>query len=139
MSTFERKAKQREVELKLELEPNLPLIKVDVELMQQDLAKLVTNALNYTPKGGVICLRAKLSSKSVVLEVKDTGKGVTADKLPHLFKRFYRADESRNTESGGTGLGLAIAKSIVELHGGEISASSIEGQGMTISIFLDAY
>ncbi len=70
------------------------------------------------------------------LEVKDTGEGVPADKLPHLFERFYTADESFISKTGNTGLGLAIAKSIVNLHGGNISASSLKGQGTTISICL---
>jgi signal transduction histidine kinase len=71
----------------------------------------------------------------VVLKVSDTGKGIPGEKLPHIFERFYRADESRSGENGGgSGLGLAIAKSIVELNGGSISAQSALGQGTAISI-----
>jgi signal transduction histidine kinase len=68
--------------------------------------------------------------------VSDTGQGIPAEDLPHIFDRFYRADRSRTRSSGGTGLGLAIAKQIVAAHGGTIAASSTDGQGTTISIAL---
>jgi two-component system, OmpR family, sensor histidine kinase BaeS len=127
--------------------------------MAQVLANLVSNALRYTPSGGRITLSAsselrvtgselpvddtatqnsklKTQNALVVLQVSDTGRGIPAEDLPHVFDRFYRADRSRARGSGGAGLGLAIAKQIVAAHEGEIWAESVEGQGTTIGIAL---
>jgi two-component system sensor histidine kinase VicK len=70
------------------------------------------------------------------ISIKDSGPGIEADKVDHIFDRFYRLDESRNRGEGGSGLGLAIAKSIVQAHGGQIWAESVPGQGLTVLIVL---
>jgi two-component system sensor histidine kinase BaeS len=122
-------------------EPDLPeiaerQINVDPERMMQMLGNLVSNALRYTPEGGQISLGATQRGDDVLLTVQDNGAGIAAEALPHIFERFYRGDPSRQQQNGESGLGLAIAKSIVEAHGGKISAQSTFGEGTTFTILL---
>jgi two-component system sensor histidine kinase BaeS len=92
--------------------------------------------MRYTPAGGTITLSAKRDQESVLLKVTDTGAGILPQNLPHIFDRFYRADQARQQAEGESGLGLAIAKSIVEAHGGKISAASKPGRGSTFMVAL---
>jgi signal transduction histidine kinase len=92
------------------------------------LLNLVGNALQYTPPGGRVKLRASRTGGLVRLTVEDTGIGIPAEDLLHVFERFYRVDKSRSRARGGSGVGLTIARYLVEAHGGEIRASS-EGPG----------
>jgi two-component system sensor histidine kinase BaeS len=130
-------AAQRGIRLDVQLAPNLPLIDVDRERIAQVLANLVSNALRYTPEGGVITLSAQASGDCVLLRVSDTGPGIEPQHLPFVFKRFYRADDARPA-NGESGLGLAIAKSLVEAHGGTIQVESAVGQGATFTVALPA-
>jgi signal transduction histidine kinase len=104
--------------------------------MAQVLGNLVSNALRYTPEDGSVILSAVKQSSAIQLSVKDTGTGIDPEELPNIFERFYRTEESRHQYTDESGLGLAIAKSIVESHGGTISAISLVGQGTTIIISL---
>jgi signal transduction histidine kinase len=136
---YQHQAGQCGVSLCVEADEKLPVINVDEERMMQVLGNLVSNALRYTPRGGWITLGARASDHQVTLMVRDNGAGMTPEVLPHVFERFYRGDESRTQSSGESGLGLAIAKSIVELHGGQISAESAgPGTGSTFAIVLPA-
>ena len=130
-------AAHQSVEVRVQVAPNLPLIEADRERIAQVLGNLMSNALRYTPVGGTITLSAEAAGESVLLRVSDTGPGIEPDHLPHIFQRFYRADESRTT-NGESGLGLAIAKSLVEAHGGTITVESIVGQGTTFTVALPA-
>jgi two-component system sensor histidine kinase BaeS len=108
---------------------------IDVEL-SSDLPLLsLANAMRYTPGGGTIVVRVRMTAgggkKEVVLEVEDTGPGIAPEDLPHVFDRFYKA-----RDSSGMGLGLSIARSLVEAHGGAISAQSPFGRGTTIRVIL---
>jgi signal transduction histidine kinase len=94
---------------------------------------LVENAIKFTERGG-IAVSASGVGETVVVEVTDTGIGVAAERLPHIFERFYRADPSRSAP--GAGLGLSLARQIVENHGGTLSARSREGEGSTFSVTL---
>jgi signal transduction histidine kinase len=129
---FKHQAEQKQITLQVIAEPGLPEIVVDEIRIAQVLGNLVSNALRYTPDGGHIVLSAKRRAAQVILSVEDNGAGIASDALPHVFERFYRADSSRHGESE-SGLGLAIAKSLVEAHGGTITAKS-EGKGSTFSI-----
>jgi signal transduction histidine kinase len=91
----------------------------------------LSNALRYTPQGGSVRVGASASDGRVLVSVRDTGPGIAADALPHVFDRFYKSEESR-----GAGLGLAIAKSLVVAHGGQIEATSAPGQGTEMRITL---
>jgi len=135
-ATFQHQAAQQGVALRLEANHELPAIAVDESRMTQVLGNLISNALRYTPAGGEIVLEATRNGGQVTLTVRDTGAGIPADDLPHVFDRFYRADRSRAGESGASGLGLAIAKALVEAHGGVIAAESTPGQGTAVHIRL---
>ncbi|MBC7879493.1 MAG: heavy metal sensor histidine kinase [Anaerolineales bacterium] len=97
---------------------------------------LLENALKYTPSNGEITVSAMKEDDAIQISVHNTGPGISAEHLPHLFERFYRVDEDRSSQTGGSGLGLAIAHEIVNRHGGKIEAQSSPGQGVTISVRL---
>lgn len=135
-AAFQHQAEQQQVQLSVANEAVLPLIDVDPERMSRVLGNLVSNALRYTPTGGQIKLAAEAKEEAVILSVIDSGSGIAPEQLPHIFDRFYRADEARQQDSGESGLGLAIAKSIVEAHGGTITAASKIGEGTKFSVWL---
>ena len=97
---------------------------------------LIDNAIKYTPAGGAVDLRLAMDTERAIIRIADTGIGIAAGDLPHVFDRFWRADKVRTRAEGGSGLGLAIARWIVERHGGEISVSSQPGQGSTFTVAL---
>jgi two-component system, OmpR family, heavy metal sensor histidine kinase CusS len=99
-------------------------------LFQRAVTNLVANALAHTPPGGAVTLAASAGDGGARVEVTDTGRGIPADHLPHVFDRFYRVDNSRS--SGGAGLGLAIVRSIVEQHGGRVEIASEVGRGTRV-------
>ncbi|SFU31605.1 two-component system, OmpR family, sensor histidine kinase BaeS [Alicyclobacillus macrosporangiidus] len=111
-------------------------IRVDPDRITQVVVNLLGNAIRYTPSGGTVSLRLYDSSTEFCLELADSGPGISAAHLPHVFDRFYRADDDRSRETGGTGLGLAIAKEFVEAHGGRISAESEPGKGSVFKVCL---
>lgn len=116
--------------LAVDLPPDLPDVLVDEERVRQVVANLLHNAIKFTPSGGQITVTAAASGPGeVVVEVRDTGIGISRADLPRIFERFYKSDRARTRGRGGTGLGLAIARHIVEAHGGRIWARSKEGKG----------
>ncbi len=120
-------AERSGLRLTVDLPPALPPVLADAERIQQVVTNLVHNAIKFTPTGGEVTISAASGEGEVVVSVCDTGVGISADDLPRIFERFYKADQARR--SGGTGLGLAIAKHIVQAHGGRIWVESIEGKG----------
>ena len=128
-------AAQKKVALDVQVEPNLPEIRLDTDRLAQVFGNLITNSLRYTPKDGKIILAAGQEGNMLAFSVQDNGQGIPADALPHIFDRFYRADPAR-AQGSESGLGLAIARSIVEAHGGTISAESQVGRGTMIRISL---
>lgn len=113
----------------------LPFVKADPERVEQILVNLLGNALRYT-SAGFITVRAWSDAKKVWVAVEDTGLGIAADDLSHVFERFWRADRSRDRTSGGSGIGLAISKRLVELQGGTIEATSELGKGSSFQFSL---
>jgi two-component system sensor histidine kinase BaeS len=111
-------------------------IDADPGRLRQALGNLVGNALRYTPEGGSVTLSASAGAEWATITVADTGTGIAAEHLPHIFDRFYRADASRSRETGGSGLGLAITRYLIEAHGGTIEVESAEGAGSTFTIRL---
>lgn len=134
--TYEPVALDRQQTLILHTDPTLPEVPMDRRQMERVLVNLVSNAINYTPQHKVIQVETAVEDQMVVVRVIDHGIGISAEDLPHVFERFYRANEARTSLSSGTGLGLAITKEIVELHGGSITANSEPGQGSTFSVRL---
>jgi two-component system sensor histidine kinase BaeS len=118
---------------------NLPELDADVERMAQVLGNLLDNALRHTPAGGTVTVSADRDRFGVRITVADTGEGIAAEHLPHVFERFYRADAARDRSRGGSGIGLAIARAIVTEHGGRVTAhSSGPGTGTAFVITLPA-
>ena len=113
-------------------------LSLDPERIGQVLGNLLDNALRHTPAGGTVTVSAALSrTGGVALSVADTGDGIPAEHLPHVFERFYRVDTARDRTHGGSGIGLAIAKALVEAHGGQLTVTSPgTGQGSNFLILL---
>jgi signal transduction histidine kinase len=127
--------------LRLELEDRVPTVQGDRARLAQCLQNLLNNAIHHTPRGGEITVElgreTAQKTEQVQLCVRDTGRGIAAEHLPHILDRFYRADPARGRDTGGTGLGLAIVRAIVEAHGGKVTAASKGvGQGSTFTIQL---
>jgi signal transduction histidine kinase len=130
-------AVQREVHFSVERRDGLrDEVYWDVDRINEVLGNLLSNAFKFTPRGGRVELILEPVDGSVLMEVHDTGAGIPAEQLPHIFQKFYQADNQPSAQSAGTGLGLAIAKQIVEAHGGMISCDSTPGIGTTFAIVL---
>jgi Signal transduction histidine kinase len=116
----------------------LPELWVQAEpaALKQILGNLIDNAHKYTPAHGSIEITAKSEGHSCRVTVADSGIGIDASDLPHVFERFYRVDKARSREAGGTGLGLAIVKHLVQTHGGQVEVRSIPGRGSQFSFTL---
>jgi signal transduction histidine kinase len=138
-------ADQKNVQLEMNLQPNLPAIRMDSDRITQVVNNLIGNALRYTPQGGTITIQGSFltSTDSLEISISDTGEGIDPDDLPFIFDRFYRADKSRTRTSGGSGLGLAIVKQLVEAHGGSVRVESpifrdghLQGYGTKLILIL---
>jgi signal transduction histidine kinase len=104
--------------------------------LKQVIVNLTDNAIKYTQAGGTVTIAVHANESGALLEVADSGVGISAEALFHVFERFYRADKARSRDSGGAGLGLAIVKAICSAHNAEISVSSVEGQGSRFAVQL---
>jgi signal transduction histidine kinase len=122
--------------LTVSVEKGLPDVMADPDRIGQVLANLLTNANKYTPEGARVRMTASMNGGDVEFAVADNGPGLEGEELEHVFDRFWRAQSGETQSVGGTGLGLAIAKSLVELHGGRISAQSKPGEGATFRFVL---
>ena len=131
---FQLAASSDGIELSSNPQKDLPHVMGEQRRLEQVLTNLVENALRFTPNGGKITLRAHRERDWVTLTVEDTGVGIPREHLPHVFERFYKVDRSRREQ--GTGLGLAISKHLVQVQGGDISASSVEGEGSEFRVKL---
>ena len=108
----------------------------DALRLRQVFLNLISNAIKYTPAGGAVNLTLALDGSDAVVTIADTGIGIPADHLPHIFDRFYRIDKARNREDGGIGLGLSIVKSIIDAHSGRITVTSTPQVGSTFTVAL---
>jgi signal transduction histidine kinase len=125
-----------EISMSLELPDDLPPVNIDWQRVNEVLHNILKNAVAHTREGGTIEIAARQKGKWVEVSVSDTGEGIPAEDLPHIFERFYRVDKSRARATGGTGLGLTIAKRLVEAHGGTIVVQSELGEGSRFSFTL---
>jgi signal transduction histidine kinase len=130
-------AQAKELDLVTVLDDREAKVDGDPTRLQQVVWNLLANAIKFTPKGGRIEVRLERGTSNVYLRVSDTGQGIRADFLPHVFERFRQADSAPTRASGGLGLGLALVRHLVELHGGQVSAESEgEGSGATFTVTL---
>jgi signal transduction histidine kinase len=135
--TFHVLAVQRNINFHITRMPGLPDEVVwDAERVNEVTGNLLSNAFKFTPAGGTIELTAAPSDGEVRIQVRDTGAGIPEEQLPHVFEKFYQADNQRAASAKGTGLGLAIAKEIVEAHKGQILCESKVGEGTTFTLIL---
>lgn len=134
---FSFQLKQRSIDVIIDVENNLSPVMLDPDQIDQVLDNLVSNAIKYTPDGGVIEMAARnLDEDRIQISVEDTGIGIPQKDLQRIFDRFYRVDKARSRNMGGTGLGLSIAKEIVRAHGGAITLTSEKNQGTKVSFTL---
>jgi two-component system, OmpR family, sensor histidine kinase BaeS len=136
---YRYQTQRKNITLDLEMASPLSNIEVDPGRMTQVLTNILDNALRHTPEGGRIVLSAKDINDQIELAIQDSGSGLKAEDLDRIFDRFYRTDSSRQRDSalpGGSGLGLAIARSIVQAHGGQLSAESEAGKGLKVIVRL---
>ena len=111
-------------------------VDADPSRLKQVVVNLLDNAIKYTPEGGNVSIYVTRRDHRAILEVADTGLGISANDLPHIFDRFYRADKARSRQMGGTGLGLSIVRSICQAHGGQVTVNSAEGRGSRFRVEL---
>jgi PAS domain S-box-containing protein len=133
---LESRIQELGLRVEMELPSDLPRVWADPDRVYQVLVNLVSNALRFNKPDGKVVIGARPVDGFVRVEVRDTGRGIPANEIPQIWERFHRADRSRDRQAGGTGLGLAIVRSIVEAHGGRVSAESAVGTGSTFSFTL---
>ena len=142
LTSCQTRASDKYIDLRSEINRDLPPVIVDSNQLALVLTNLIVNALNYTPQGGVVRVSAGQGLMedipSVWFRIADTGPGVEAIDLPHLFDRFYRGQAALDSGEPGSGLGLAICKEILERHNGHIEVESNQGQGTTFTFWLPA-
>ena len=136
IEAFQLRAEAAGVALQVRLPDAPALVRGERDKLRQVLVNLLDNALKFTPSGGAVTVLVRAAAGGVEVAVRDTGAGIPAEHLPHVFERFYKADRARR--DGGTGLGLAIVRHIVEAHGGTARVESREGEGATVSVTLRA-
>lgn len=138
-ASFSVLAMQRGAEFEVHRAANLPAeVRWDEDRMNEVIGNLLSNAFKFTPRGGRVDLRAESEGSDIVMSIADTGAGIPPEQVPHIFQKFFQADNQAKAAAAGTGLGLAIAKEIVEAHGGSISVLSDVGRGTTFTIVLPA-
>ena len=135
-SVIQAQAAKKGINLEVSIAKTLPEIYIDPGRIKQVLYNLVSNGIKFTPRGGTVRLSAHLEDDQIVIEVADTGVGISAENLPRLFHEFEQIPQSRGVRPEGTGLGLALTKRLVALHGGEVSVESKGGQGSVFSVWL---
>jgi signal transduction histidine kinase len=138
LESFSQLAKQQEITLEGSVDPDVDPVFMDTQAIGRVLNNLISNALRHTSSQGRVSVWVRRASQGVEVTVSDTGEGIRAQDLPHIFERFYRGDaaRSRNRGTGGAGLGLAIARGIVRAHGGDIRVESELGKGTQFTFYI---
>jgi signal transduction histidine kinase len=135
--TLRLEARKKQMDVHIDIADGLPSVEADQKRLTQVVTNLFSNAIKYTFDEGTVTVRAFLNPAQLMqIEVEDSGVGMSQEQLQKLFRPFYRAFNPLSDRSGGTGLGLSIARSLVELHGGEMWVNSEPGKGSTFSVVL---
>ena len=133
---FQGLAKEKDIQLNLQLNDQMMLLKFDPDGIEQVLTNLIDNAIRHTPNTGKVTVSEYSDERGLYIDVIDSGSGIPEEDLPFVFERFYKADKARTRGRSGTGLGLAIAKNIIHAHKGRITVQSKISHGTTFSIFI---
>jgi signal transduction histidine kinase len=136
LTNFEPIAAQSGVALSIKISHSLPKICADEDRLIQVLTNLLDNALKFTPRRGQVTMLADELVQTIQVSITDTGTGIAADEIPHIFQQFYRGDASRPPEKQGMGLGLAICQEIITAHQGQIWVESQPGEGTRFTFTL---
>ena len=136
LESFAELAKQQNITLEGQVESDVDPVFMDTQAIGRALNNLISNALRHTPPKGRVSVWVRRTGASVEVTVSDTGEGIRAEDIPHIFERFYRGEKSRNRGTGGAGLGLAIARGIIRAHGGDIRVESKVGKGTQFSFHI---
>ncbi|HPD48064.1 MAG TPA: HAMP domain-containing sensor histidine kinase [Anaerohalosphaeraceae bacterium] len=136
MATAESRAESKNIRLTTSLDHTTDTLVGNSTAIEEMVANLLLNAIKYTPENGSVAVRALDTDGGVQIKIEDTGIGIPAAELPHVFDEFFRAANARKVERDGTGLGLSIARQIVKRHGGKIRVDSTEGKGTTFYVTL---
>ncbi len=132
---FKPLSEAKSIDIRVELLGKIPVVHADRARVRQSLSNLLDNALRHTPENGTITVQAEAQDGNAQIRVIDSGEGMSADDIAHVFDRFYRVEKSRTRDRGGSGLGLAIVRAIIEMHGGTVTAVSPgKAQGSTFTI-----
>ena len=133
---LEAEAENRNIDLRVDIASDVEYCYADPKRLKQIILNLINNAFRYTAEGGIVTVRVWQDKNAFYFSVQDTGIGIASDELDRIFERFYRADQSRDRESGGSGLGLAITKALVDAHDGWIKVASRLHEGTTFTVML---
>lgn len=135
---YKVKAKNKNIDLTLRNDRNLPKIAGDVKSLERALMAVVDNAIKFSPRGGDVEIRFKTDGERVAVSVQDHGIGISSDTKPRIFDRFYHIDRAGDDVFGGLGLGLSIARQVIEQHNGTIEVDSAPGRGSTFTLTFKA-
>lgn len=136
LESFTQLAKGRAITLEGNVDSDVDPVHMDTQAIGRVLNNLIGNALRHTPANGRVSVWVRRANQRVEVTVSDTGEGIQADDVPHIFERFYRGEKSRSRATGGAGLGLAIARGIVQAHGGDIRVESETGKGAQFTFYI---
>jgi two-component system phosphate regulon sensor histidine kinase PhoR len=135
MTFLEQRAEAQGISLKHELE-NMQPLQADPKRIEEVFINLISNAINYSPEGGIVTVSAHCLSDYMEIKISDTGVGIPESEIPKIFDKFYRVKDPKTRKVMGTGLGLSIVKGIIEAHNGTIEVESVQGEGTTFRILL---
>jgi signal transduction histidine kinase len=136
LAMFRPLAEKKNIELRGQLEPGIPVLRQDVLKLQQILSNLLSNAIKFTPEGGRVLLQVEAGPQCVLIKVSDTGVGIAADEQELVFEKFRQGGNPLTREHAGTGLGLSIVRELSKLLGGEVTLQSQLGRGSTFTVRL---
>ena len=136
LTMFRPMAEKKNIELRNQLDPGVPVLRQDVVKLQQILSNLMSNAIKFTPEGGRVLLRAEADPLYLVLTVADTGVGIAPEEQELVFEKFRQSGNPMTREHAGTGLGLSIVRELAKLLGGEVALLSELGRGSTFTVRL---
>ena len=125
---FEQSIERKKIEIAGLEDMQSVAVEADPDMIHQVLYNLIDNAVKFTQEGGQITASVLSDSEKVIVRIRNTGLGVSSEEINRIFERFYKVDKSRSFDVKGAGLGLYIVKSIIEMHGGQITAKSEEGK-----------